>query len=123
MVREGTDGPEVSTVKRQYGVGSELICQRHVHYISKIEMQVEVAGSNGLCCIEDVGCDLGEHGTTCPHPAPDVIDRLVCGIAAEDTVGDVIKLAEQYRRDDQCSGVAQHCASCLAIRVGLVEGG
>ncbi len=123
VVCEGPDGAEVSPIQRQHRVGVELSRKGHVHSIGKVEPQVEVASAHCLGNIEDVGRHLRKYGTTRPHPAADVVDRLVRCVTAQDPAGYMIKLAEQHWRNDQRSGVAQHGARGFPVRMSLIEGG
>ncbi len=74
----------------------ELGCQRYVHRISQVELQVDVASAHCLCGVENLGCYPREHGSTCAHPAADVVDRLVGGVPAEDAAANVVEFTEQY---------------------------
>lgn len=123
MVCQGVDGAEVASIECQHRVRLEGSREGHVHSISEVEPQVEVARPDCLGRIEDVGRHLGEDGATCPRPSPDVIDRLRRGFGTEDTTSYMVELAQQYRRHDQRPSVAQNGAGGVTSRMSRIEGG
>ena len=82
MVGEWLDCAEVSSVEGQDGVRSKLGSDGNIHGIGEIELKVEVASPNGLRGVEDGGGYLWQYCAPRAHPVADVIDGLMCSVAA-----------------------------------------
>lgn len=94
MIGERSDGSEVSAVKSQDGVGSKLGSDGNVHGVGEIDSEVEVVSPDSLRGVEDGGCYFRQDCAACSHPVPDVIDGLMCSIAAEDPTRHMVDFAE-----------------------------
>ena len=82
-------------IEGQYDVRSVLGGQGNVHGISEVELQIEILPPDCLCDVQNVSSHLGKDKPAGPCPPSNVIDASTRGVAAEDTTGDVVKLAQQ----------------------------